>query len=166
MEIRKAVTGAVLAGALGAAGLGLSTGVASATCYYGCTDVTKNVQKTVTVSRTATTTVSSNGQVGNGNTTQSATGNAGAISNPQLGLAVSMPVTTQNPVNTPSNSGNATSGSAYKFSFSKAQGGASGQVAKQDVVSVAKANASTNSTSVNTSADNGNYSSVNIGSSN
>lgn len=175
MEIRKAVTGGVMIAALSAAGLGLA-GTASA--GYGHYTPPKppvvSHQKTVTVTKTSSTSVSNTtGQIGNGNTQQTASGNAGAISNPQVGVAASVPVSVQVPFSTGSagaggstTAGDQTAKKGGEVENKAGSGGNNKLSAHQDVVSVAKANESNNSTKVNNANGNGNFSSVNIGSSN
>jgi hypothetical protein len=135
MEIRKAMTGAVMIGAIGAAGLGLA-GTASASPY-------KYTPKPKTTYSYQSVVVRDNGQVGNGNTTQSATGSSGAISNPQIGVGLNV-------------------GAQIPLSLNVlAQKGVGNQ--DPSLSQTGASNTSSNSTSVNTSAENGNHSTVNIG---
>jgi hypothetical protein len=143
MQVRKVVIGSVMMGAIAASGLGLA-GTASAD--YKKPTVTYSWQS----NKTKTTTVSNSGQLGNGNTQQSASGNAGAISNPQVGFGTNVGL--QLPVSL-------TGANVATGTRSDADGGS--QYAKQ--YQSATGNVSNNSTSVNTSAENGNFSSVSIG---
>lgn len=148
MQVRKVIVGSVMMGAISAAGLGLA-GTAGATTQpsYHPPKVTYSYQST-TVKKTVV--VKDNQQVGNGNTQQTASGNAGAISNPQVGLGLNNQQ--QVPLNV--NGANVATGP-----FSSAKSGS--QYAKQ--YQDATGNYSNNSTSVNTAAENGNFSKVEIG---
>ena len=168
MEIRKVMTGGVMIAALGAAGLGLA-GTASAdyngSGHYKAPKVTYSTQKTVTVTKTSSTTVSNTtGNFGNGNSQQSATGNAGAINNPQVGFGTNVGLQVPTNTNNGASTGGAVTGPVKKAGVDTSAASLADQRAKQR--QSATANESYNSTSVNTAAENGNFSKVEISSSN
>ena len=136
MQVRKVLIGSVMMGAVASAGLGLA-GTASADYHKPSVTYSYQTSKKTVV-------VKDNQQVGNGNTQQTASGNAGAISNPQLGIGVNVGLQVPVSLNVAAQKG----------------------VGNQDPSLTQKAgtNSSYNSTSVNTSAENGNHSSVSIGS--
>ncbi len=166
MSIRKYVAGAALAGALGVGALGLA-GTASAgtgDCRYCPKPPVVSHTKTVTVTKTVNNTNS--GQQGNGITNQTASGNAGAIVAPQIGLgAIALPIGLQIPINP--NIGAATGGAVSDVRKAGVKTGAeteAEQTAKQRQYASATNNVGgANYTQVNNSTDNGNHSSVSIG---
>jgi hypothetical protein len=152
MQVRKVIVGSVMMGALSAAGMGLAGTASATTPSYHPPKVTYSYQST-TVKKTVV--VKDNQQVGNGNTQQTASGNAGAINNPQVGFGTNVGL--QVPLNVPVLSGNA-GGSNTKGGESEAGAGQSSKLSQD-----ATGNYSNNSTSVNTAAQNGNFSKVEIG---
>lgn len=152
MQVRKIVVSTVMMGAFGAAGLGLA-GTASATgsCHYNCP---KPSSQTTTVTKTKTTTVQNNGQVGNGNTQQTASNNAGQINNPQIGLGTNLGL------QVPINAGVGLAGATGRRSDADATGVDAGNVKQSQS---ATGNVSDNTTKVNNANGNGNDSSVSIG---
>jgi hypothetical protein len=146
MQVRKVIVGSVMMGALSAAGMGLAGTASATTPSYHPPKVTYSYQST-TVKKTVV--VKDNQQVGNGNTQQTASGNAGAINNPQIGFGTNVGLQVPVNANTGGNLGS-------PLSSTKAD-----QDAKQR--QEATGNYSNNSTSVNTAAENGNFSKVEIG---
>lgn len=141
MGIQKIAVSAVMLGAMGAAGLGLAGSASASPFHY-----TPPKPPTIKV-QAQKTVVRDNGQVGNGNTQQTASGNAGAISNPQLGVAANVGL--QVPLQVGANV------------LTSRTGGADQDATQRQS---ATGNVSNNSTVVNNSTDNGNHSSTSIGS--
>jgi hypothetical protein len=142
MQVRKAVAGAVLG--VGASALALTgSGVASAD--YGHYTPPKPPKVTIQAQKTV---VKNNGQVGNGNVQQTASGNAGQINNPQVGFGTNVGL--QVPLSVNLNGFN-----------SKGSDTTQGQTATQK--QRATGNESYNSTQVNNANGNGNHSETNIG---
>jgi hypothetical protein len=142
MQVRKVAASAVLG--VGVSALALAgAGAASANPYHKPPTppkVTIQAQKVV---------VRDNGQVGNGNVSQTASGNAGAISNPQVGFGTNVGL--QVPLNVGLNAANGPLSSNT----------GADQTAKQR--QSATGNDSYNSTSVNNAEGNGNHSDTSIG---
>ncbi len=164
MSVRRYVAGAALAGALGVGAVGMA-GTASAerpkhdeggttvSCnVVSCNSVKKVDKSTTTVTKTATPTVNSIGQFGNGNVNQTGVAN-GIINNPQVNAG-----------------NNATSGSVNNTSTSTQKKqliilGIPVQKTEQSGLTgpASNDNYSNNSSSVNNAQGNGKNSSVNVG---